>query len=184
VPLFLAFDSAFSHQLTITIMTTIVFMMDTWVDIHTIRPEQLPQGTGKNLNLRQWKLKYLSSWQPYVDFVIALPLDLLPLYNAQYFLLIRLLRLPKLGQIMSRSPIYVWIRQGLEKALGIGQAFSSIFALMFLLSAYLHFQSCILIMLAKAFGYTNPILFGTTNFEQYTWSLFQAVGNTFPLTYR
>ncbi|KAJ3402078.1 anaphase-promoting complex subunit Hcn1, partial [Chytridiales sp. JEL 0842] len=95
--------------------------------------------------------------------------------------------LPQLVKVMLRSPIHAHIKKSLEKSLGIGQAFSGIFVLLFVLCAYLHIQSCIIVILATFFDVGGSWMANHKSasiFAKYTWSLFQAVGNTFPLTYK
>ncbi|KAJ3403393.1 anaphase-promoting complex subunit Hcn1, partial [Chytridiales sp. JEL 0842] len=186
VPMLIAFDSniTFATHIRVTVAITVLYAADILVDLHTIRLEAIPKGAQNTFFLRDWRKLYFRSWKPVFNVLQVLPFDLIPFDNSRHMILLRFLRLSKLVEIMTRSPAYAWIRKYLEKSLGIGQAFSSIFNLTFFLGAYLHFQSCIIVLMSKMSEFPNPIVLAGTVFDQYTWSLFQAVGNTFPLTYR
>jgi hypothetical protein len=190
IPLILAYELD-SLQIVTTIFLTAIFMADMAIDYHTLRMDKLPRDQTFKLaevTIQDWQRLYRNSWQPLLDIISIFPFDLLPVNDAMYFMLLRFIRVRRLAGIMMTSPIYKSVKKGLEEALGIGQAFSGIFSLTFLLCAYLHIQACIISIMGRISGVNNPTYYaqqeGASKLEIYTWSLFQAVGNTFPLTYR
>jgi hypothetical protein len=178
-----------SFGLGTTIFFTAVYALDAIVEYHTLRRDTVKTTFNMgDFTLQDWQSLYILSGQPIWDLISIFPFDLLPFQGSEYMLLIRLIRVPRLAAIMSRSPIYSAIIRMLEHALAIGEAFQGIFSLTFLLCMYLHVQACIISIMGRVSGSSNPIFQAqyerSSTIEIYTWSLFQAVGNTFPLTYR
>ncbi|KAJ3332334.1 hypothetical protein HDU76_000563 [Blyttiomyces sp. JEL0837] len=185
IPIMLAFEVR-GGQIAITVILTILYTIDSCVEFMTFRYDHSCMKNLSSPNLAIWHSYYLRN-HAFIDLITSIPFDLLPIPSGQDLLLIRVLRTSRLPAIMMRSPVYRALRTSLEVWLGIGQAFSGIFALIFALAAFLHFQACMLFFVGRSENFSNPIIADTVHssrWEKYTWALFQAVGNTFPMVYK
>ncbi|KAJ3329726.1 hypothetical protein HDU76_007286 [Blyttiomyces sp. JEL0837] len=144
--------------------------------------------TTRLLNLRESQYHYLTT-DFAIDLITVVPWDAIFYFIPNWYLLlyIKLIRLRYLGGILRSSPYYRALRRSLEDFLGVGQSFSTIFYLAGALVAFLHLEACGIFLLARLTGYTySPI--GDVQYSpvgaQYSYAIFQAVANTFPLAYK
>ncbi|KAI8829898.1 hypothetical protein BJ741DRAFT_712574 [Chytriomyces cf. hyalinus JEL632] len=169
-----------------SILLSVIFSVDTAMSFYTMRYHKGILTINKKPSLRDWQQHYLRT-SFLVDILTAFPYELMPFRDSYYFWIIRCIRVHKLPNILSDSPYCVILRKRLEKALGIGQTFSGIFPLTFGLCAFLHVQACVLFFVGRLCQFSNSIIAQIefkNSFEQYTWGLFTAIGNTFPLFYK
>ncbi|KAJ3223956.1 hypothetical protein HDU81_008824, partial [Chytriomyces hyalinus] len=174
-------DPAFS------IFLTVIFLLDVILEFLTFRKSRLTCADSKTVfSLRDWQLHYLKTTF-ILDLVSSIPFELIDSEHAEYLWIIRFLRLYKLTGIMATNPKFVAIRKTIQSALGIGQTFSVVFPLMFCLCAFLHLQACALFLVGRLQGFTNQSI-AEVQFDalaaKYTWAIYTAVGNTFPMFYR
>ncbi|KAJ3236577.1 hypothetical protein HDU78_004520 [Chytriomyces hyalinus] len=174
-------DPAFS------IFLTVIFLLDVILEFLTFRKSRLTCADSKTVfTLRDWQQHYLKTTF-ILDLISSVPFELLNSEHAEYLWIIRFLRLHKLTGIMTTNPKFVAIRKAIQSALGIGQTFSVVFPLMFCLCAFLHLQACALFLVGRLQGFTNPSI-AEVQFDalaaKYTWAIYTAVGNTFPMFYR
>ncbi|KAJ3239784.1 Potassium voltage-gated channel sub H member 7 [Chytriomyces hyalinus] len=156
------------------------------MSFYTIRYHKSLLKINREPTLRDWQQHYLRT-AFLADILTAFPYELMPFHDSYYFWIIRCIRVYKLPNLLSDSPYCVILRKRLEKALGIGQTFSGIFPLTFGLCAFLHVQACVLFFVGRLCQFSNSIIAQIefkNSFEQYTWGLFTAIGNTFPLFYK
>ncbi|KAI9364842.1 hypothetical protein DFJ73DRAFT_956094 [Zopfochytrium polystomum] len=179
-------NTAFSlgiFSVVFDIVITAIFVADSFIGFYTIRRVDESEAT----TLREWQARYLAR-NLVLDVVTVLPLSWIPrLGGTELADFARLIRVVKLPAIALRNPFYVELRKVLERMMGLGQAFSGIFLLLFGLCVFLHVQACILFLSGRLMNFSNgPIqaIINQTQPEQYAWSLFQAVGNIVPITYK
>ncbi|KAJ3324193.1 hypothetical protein HDU76_013457 [Blyttiomyces sp. JEL0837] len=175
----------------ISIITTIVYTVDSGRLLFTLRQRPSPKG-GKKVNptdvggplnrqiefctLRESQLMYLKA-NFWIDLITLIPWELLIPFEANFLLMyVKMIRLRYLPKILGSSPYYRNMRRSIEEFLGVGQAFSTIFSLGGILIAYLHLEACGLFMIGRMTGYINAPL--------YSYAVFQSVANTFPLAYK
>ncbi|ORY48994.1 hypothetical protein BCR33DRAFT_15635 [Rhizoclosmatium globosum] len=138
IPLELGFSVGIHEGYSVVL--SIVFLFDTLLESITLRAKHPALARFKEPTLKDWQAHYFAT-NFIADSITIFPFELLPVAGAEYLHLVRLIRVYKLPHIMATSPKFISMRKGLEKALGIGQAFSGIFPLMFCLCAFLHVQA-------------------------------------------
>ncbi|KAJ3112557.1 hypothetical protein HK100_002296, partial [Physocladia obscura] len=168
VPLTISFGISVHWGYSALLSTT--FAIDTVVEMCTLRDNHHAMTVLKNRKLTNWQSHYLRN-NFIVDFISIIPFEMLPVSGNTYLFAIRFLRVYKLPHIMNTCPKFIALRKSLESMLGIGQTFSGIFPLMFALCAFLHVESCALFLAGALTGFSNS-------------AIAQAVGNTFPMTYK
>ncbi|KAJ3164645.1 Potassium voltage-gated channel sub H member 7 [Irineochytrium annulatum] len=190
VPILIAFDALPVIHYRIGIFFTLVNAIDIVINVYTPRSYHTTTShSSTHPTLAAWRLVYLRHQFPW-DLLGTFPFAALPLPSSPYtplLLLARLAKLHHLPRIVRRSPVFRRAKKTLERNLKIGETFSNIFALVFVLSAFLHFQACTLLYVGKLANYSNPTIENIADegaWDQYTWALFQSVGNTFPLAYK
>ncbi|KAI8803418.1 hypothetical protein BJ742DRAFT_499151 [Cladochytrium replicatum] len=125
------------------------------------------------------------------DFLSCLPLDLIPLQGADYFVFLRLIRIHRFFNQVRDNPIVHKLRRKLASKLGFNESFQTIFVLFFLMILYLHLHACFVFILGRITNYEGwtgqssyslrPELRYLPAGEQYTMGMLIAWGNTFPL---
>ncbi|KAJ3351876.1 hypothetical protein HDU83_008509 [Entophlyctis luteolus] len=168
-----------------SLILTVLFLCDTFVELITFRASEVAIVDRNFPTLNDWQRQYLRT-HFIVDGLSSIPFELLPIPFVEYLWIIRCLRLYKLPRIMSESPRFIAIRKRMIKAMGIAQTFSTIFNHVFVLCAFLHVQSCTIFLLARITGFTNVDIQDIQDksiFEKYSYSLYLATGNTFPILY-
>ncbi|KAJ3349614.1 anaphase-promoting complex subunit Hcn1 [Entophlyctis luteolus] len=163
----------------------VIFGVDTIVESVTLRSSHSALSSKKTPSLKDWQAYYFSGlfW---IDLISTFPFEFLPIAGADYLLSIHLIRLYKLPSILISSPMFISMRKNLESALGIGQTFSGIFPLMFALCAFLHIETCAIFLVGTWADFSNTAIAQVqykSPGDQYAWALFNAVGNTFSMTY-
>ncbi|KAJ3262878.1 hypothetical protein HDU77_011669 [Chytriomyces hyalinus] len=186
VPFAVGFDLAIPGAFS-AIVTTL-FGLDTVISFTTLRMTNPAMQALKSPTLKDWQLHYLKHGL-LIDVITSIPLEIIsiPLAPVSTLWLIKLLRLYKLPQIMSVSPWYLKALKSLTTFFGIGHSVAVIFPLFFIFCAFLHLQACALYFMARAFPSPEWDAIDDTLislFDQYTWALYIAVGNTFPLSYK
>ncbi|KAJ3119577.1 anaphase-promoting complex subunit Hcn1 [Physocladia obscura] len=187
------------------VFLSVAFFFDTIIESFTPRITDGAMSLIKNPTLSDWQRHYFLN-NFIIDMISAVPFELFPISGSFYLIVIRFLRIYKLPHIMAVSPKFIALRKFFESALGIGQTFSGIFPLMFALCLFLHIESCALFLVGTLADFSNSgiaqVQFKRIG-DQYTWALFnvcaffstknyvelfffviQAVGNTFPMTYK
>ncbi|KAJ3211903.1 anaphase-promoting complex subunit Hcn1, partial [Entophlyctis luteolus] len=184
IPLEVGFNTSLHWSFSIVLV--ILFTIDTALEALTLRASHPALSSVKTPSLKDWQAHYFSHlfW---IDLISTFPFEFLSVPGADYMLAIHLLRLYKLPNILIYSPKFIAIRKALESALGIGQTFSGIFPLMFALCIFLHIETCAIFLVGNWADFSNAAI-AQVQFkslgDQYTWALFNAVGNTFPMTYK
>ena len=180
----IAFDISFNH-IPFTVIIGLIYFCDSVINFYTIRSKD--HFAPEAQSLTAWQQYYIRSSLAF-DIITCFPFAVFPWgKHANVFLMLHLLRVSRLSTIMGTSPIFSRLRAALEKFLGIGQAFSSIFSLVFVLCAFLHLQACFIFFFSKLEGYSNAQVKPYENASpgaQYSFALFIAVGNTFFMGYR
>ncbi|KAJ3116831.1 hypothetical protein HK100_000966, partial [Physocladia obscura] len=184
VPLKLGF--AISVHWAYSVILTASFAFDTFIEFFTFKNTHPVLLQMENPTIKNWQSYYFRR-NFSLDLISSLPLELLPVANCEYLLLLRFLRIYKLPHIMNSSPKFIAARKSMETALGIGQTFSGIIPLTFALCTFLHIESCAIFLLGTLTDFSNSgiaqVQYKSIG-DQYTWALFNAVGNTFPMTYK
>ncbi|KAI8838255.1 cyclic nucleotide-binding-like protein [Chytriomyces cf. hyalinus JEL632] len=183
-----AFGFALAIPGAFSAVVTTLFGLDTVISFTTLRTTNPAMQALKSPTLKDWQLHYLKHGL-LIDVITTIPLEIIsvPLAPASILWLIKLLRLYKLPQIMSVSPWYLKALKSLTTFFGIGHSVAVIFPLFFIFCAFLHLQSCALFFMARVYPSSDWDVISDTLpslFDQYTWALYFAVGNTFPLSYK
>ncbi|KAJ3341391.1 hypothetical protein HDU83_006622 [Entophlyctis luteolus] len=175
----------FKFDLTVyySILVSLQNLADCTFEFITLRsshPAMCAEST-----IQDWREHYVRN-RLAVDIIAIIPFELIPVANSEYFWLLKLLKMYKLVRIVEYSPVYVRIRNDFLKATKIGHAGSLMFPVLFWFCLFLHFQSCVIFLVASLFGFVNeesapyrdaPI------WDQYIWALFTSTANFFPLGY-
>ncbi|KAJ3099912.1 anaphase-promoting complex subunit Hcn1, partial [Physocladia obscura] len=153
-------------------------LTDLLLDYNTLRKYHPSMQAIKDCTIKDWRSHYFNTTFT-IDFITSFPFELLPIPDAHYLSTIRMLRLYKLPRILTTSSRYTKIQKKLQAMLGIGDS------------------ACSLFLAARLYKFDNVEtvqLSSGSLFTQYTWGLFtnkvyikktlQAVGNTFPMTYK
>ncbi|KAJ3399359.1 hypothetical protein HDU80_008011 [Chytriomyces hyalinus] len=182
------FCIAFEIQLPFEYSTllTVSYLLDSAVYLLTLKASHPAMQSLSHPTLNMWRRYYLRHGFA-IDLLTSFPFELLPITEAPYLFIIRLLRLYKLPLIFMTSPVYIKTLKMMQNALGIGQTVAVIFPLTFWFCIFLHIQACALFLIGRLTGFQNGellIIQDKTILEKYTWGLFSAVGNTFPMTYK
>ncbi|KAI8618372.1 hypothetical protein BC830DRAFT_1109227 [Chytriomyces sp. MP71] len=184
VPLLVSFQVHVHYSYSLIL--TAVFAVDTLLEFVTFRASKVVMKANEIPSLRDWQRHYLKSGF-LLDLVAAIPFELLPVELSNILWLLRLLRVRHLPGIMTHSPYYISLRKNVLSILGIGHTFSGIFSLTLCLCAFLHLQACAIFWAGRLNDYSNASIAAVQNESigsQYSWALFTATGNTFPLFYR
>ncbi|ORY53566.1 hypothetical protein BCR33DRAFT_710965 [Rhizoclosmatium globosum] len=148
----------------------------------------------------QFKVKrpILSIWIPnylkshgIVDLITIVPwVQVLPLS------LLILLRIQRLPSMMARSPLFIIIHARIESIGGIGNILARIIPVGLLVIVFIHIQACCIYYVGRLSNFSSwnqqfdhwvhyvGGVEASSVFERYIWMLSQAIGNTFPLTFK
>ncbi|KAJ3097263.1 hypothetical protein HK100_005399 [Physocladia obscura] len=161
-------------------------LTDCILEFFTVRTTHPAMQALKSCTLADWRTHYISHGF-IIDFLTSIPLEVLPFPNSYYLLVLRMARIYKLPDIIAASPKYSRLQKSLQSVLGIGSSVSMIFPLSCVFFLFLHLQACSLFLAARLHGFSNvetAPLINQTIYERYTWAIFSAVGNSFPMTYK
>ncbi|KAI8810533.1 hypothetical protein BJ742DRAFT_181342 [Cladochytrium replicatum] len=162
---------------------------DTPLSIKHAQP-QTSKPTKPLSPLARSQLAYLKGMFIF-DLLSCLPLDLLPLQGADYFVFLRLIRIHRFFAHVRDNPIVHKLRRKLASNLGFNESFQTIFVLFFLMIFYLHLHACFVFILGRITNYEGWT--GQSSYslrqdlrtlpagDQYTMAMLIAWGNTFPL---
>ncbi|KAI9338210.1 hypothetical protein BDR26DRAFT_919486 [Obelidium mucronatum] len=191
IPYVVAFNGPWTP---ITLFITFVFSANTFMS--TITPQS--QNVHEMCSFREYESMRpsLSGWFNYyictwlvVDVIASLPFDLLfpDTPHSKYLLLLRLLRFYELPNIISRCAIYRKLKYKLEEHIGIG--ISKVLPIAVVIFFYIHFNACSMYLAGGVEGFVGwrglwPQFEEAGSHQIYTWTLFQAVGNIFPMSFK
>ncbi|KAI8619804.1 hypothetical protein BC830DRAFT_1225812 [Chytriomyces sp. MP71] len=185
IPLAVGFD--LHLPLGFSIFLSLIFAIDLILALITVRVTNSAMQAIKNPSLYDWQRHYLQRGF-IVDLITTVPIELFGVGRKPLvFWLFRILRLYKLPHIMSVSPWYIGFVKILQKFFGLGQSVAMIFPLVFAFCAFLHIEGCAIFFTARLFDTVDPDITAVLHeglFEQYTFGLYVALGNTFPTTYK
>ncbi|KAJ3196571.1 anaphase-promoting complex subunit Hcn1 [Irineochytrium annulatum] len=180
----------------VSIIVAVVFAADIIINLLTPTHEFVKEGGYTDAVMLTWMRAYSRKYL-LVDLISTIPLELFVTNPSirLHLLLFKLIRSHRLFKTIFASRILLNIRLDFCRRLGIGQAFSGIFNIMLVLLAYVHIQSCLLFYVGRMTGFVNwtsiPPWDGALKdimeesvLQRYTWSLYQAVGNMFPMQFK
>ncbi|KAJ3071194.1 hypothetical protein HDU98_005676 [Podochytrium sp. JEL0797] len=109
---------------------------------------------------------------------------------ADTLILLRLLHVRNVVKIFNTNPIYLSASHLLQKAFKVGSSFMSIFMLGGVLITFLHLHGCFIFLFGKltyfeSASWQDPNVVYVLSLpmsNQYIWTYFAAVANTFPIT--
>ncbi|KAJ3056908.1 Potassium voltage-gated channel sub H member 7, partial [Quaeritorhiza haematococci] len=153
-PVIASFEKIESQEIATATILTSIFAADILVLLHTLHYQN-----GFLLNIRKSRLLYLNSGDLLLDIIATIPFDIIFTHweFSETLILIRLLRFPHLTRILSKNPIYASMSKKIQSTLKIT-----------------HFSS-------PSWEGLEYVLEKSTG-GQYTWAIFAAIGNTFPVT--
>ncbi|KAJ3416612.1 hypothetical protein HDV05_000894 [Chytridiales sp. JEL 0842] len=184
-PIIASFPGVSFQSKFVSILSTIMFGFD--VAINFLIPRILE---GERIeSLKKSQLHYLK-FGFILDIIGVLPFDIIfwRMPYSEILMILRLLMIRNVYSIMLHSPLYSKLSTMLQKTLGVGISFMSIFMLTFLLVVFMHLQACIVFMFGK-FTNFEAISWRPYDFvikqevaNQYIWSVFNSVANVYPVT--
>ncbi|KAI8609414.1 cyclic nucleotide-binding-like protein [Chytriomyces sp. MP71] len=189
IPVSLAFEVEL--QVEYSCLLTLVYLADCILELVTFNSLHPAMNQVKEKqHLRKWQMYYLKHSFIF-DAITLLPFELIPvaspdILQPRYLWAIRIIRLYKLPRIMSTSPKYRRLLKQLQHFFAIGHSGALIFPLLLIFFLFLHIQSCAIYLSGRIFDSTNPHIIDLQEgsvWQQYSWSLLTAVGNTFPVAY-
>ncbi|KAI8619764.1 cyclic nucleotide-binding-like protein [Chytriomyces sp. MP71] len=137
--------------------------------------------------LRVWFGEYVTS-QLAIDVISLVPFDIV-FWNPRLRMLgiFRLVRLVRLPRIFQRCAIFRQAQNKIEEIIGIGA--SKTLPIAFCIFCFMHFNACATYYTAKLSGFVGwesvwPQFAGASTVQVYTWTMFQAVGNLFPMSFK
>ncbi|KAJ3264655.1 hypothetical protein HDU77_007846 [Chytriomyces hyalinus] len=145
-----------------SIIVTVVFAVDCFLSCFTIRRSHHAMQSIKNATLRHWQSYYFTHGFV-IDLITSFPFELLPYEYSHFLWCIRMLRAYKLSEMAFVSPTSLAFQKTMEG------------------------MACVLYLFGRIYEGSNDEIGEIINasiWEQYTWAMFQAVANTFPLAYR
>ncbi|KAI9337965.1 cyclic nucleotide-binding-like protein [Obelidium mucronatum] len=169
-----------------SVFVSVFYFVDLCLELITVRVSHKAMQNLHGISLKSWRSYYLRHGF-IIDLLTIFPFELLSHDGAEHLLLLRMFRLYKLPSILRTSPKYVYALKIVSNLFGVGQSVAVIFPLLFAFCVFLHLQACTIFYGGRIFEFSNADiepLEHSTVFDQYTWALFTAVGNTFPLAYR
>lgn len=129
-----------------------------------------------------------------LDLISVIPLEYIVEYAVPTFeypevlLLVKLVRLHSFSKIVNCNPLFGEISKIFQKVIGVGSSFMSIFLFGGLLVVYLHLHACSIFLVGKLEHFSTKSWHDLHHVVekdlsgQYTWSIFSAISNTFPVT--
>ncbi|KAI8827808.1 cyclic nucleotide-binding-like protein [Chytriomyces cf. hyalinus JEL632] len=168
-----------------SIIVTVVFAVDCFLSCFTIRRSHHAMQSIKNATLRHWQSYYFTHGFA-IDLITSFPFELLPYEYSHFLWCIRMLRVYKLSEMAFVSPTSFAFQKTME-GMGLGSSLTVIVPLTFISLIFFHLQACVLYLFGRIYEGSNDEIgkiMNATIWEQYTWAMFQAVANTFPLAYR
>ncbi|TPX36502.1 hypothetical protein SmJEL517_g01330 [Synchytrium microbalum] len=165
---------------------TIIFSVDTVLSLFTL---QIINGCASTLGKSQ--MNYIQNgFIP--DVITCIPFDIIFAQASEFpetLLLLRLIRCSNLMSITGKNPVYRMCSKRFQRFFGFGGAFMAIFFFLFLLVIFLHAHACMVFLFGKITYYRaeswlplQETVLSQSILTKYTWSLFQALSNTFPVT--
>ncbi|KAJ3019498.1 anaphase-promoting complex subunit Hcn1 [Thoreauomyces humboldtii] len=185
IPVGVSIKSANLNLTPLNILLAVAFGIDTLFNLLTLEVVEghpVPFLASVKCYLR------FSFW---LDIVTILPFKLMisaNVSNIDCILLLRLLRLRRLYPIVASNPIFAAASRGIQHFSGLGGSFMSVWLFGGLLLVYLHLYACGVFLMGELTDFAS---WETTELEtvrtkspgnQYTWAVFSAIGNTFPIT--
>ncbi|KAI9343537.1 hypothetical protein BDR26DRAFT_858279 [Obelidium mucronatum] len=175
------------------------YALDTLVNL--ITPKKPPKTDirvhAKRPHLQEWMMFYIWKHWP-VDVITIIPwLVLIPEWHLGLPLTILcLLRTSRIPQTGARCPFVLQTYHKIENIVGIGNILVRILPVGLAVITFIHLQSCVIYYVGKLSGFPTwntqfdhwRLYVGgiesASEEERYVWMLYQAVGNTFPMTFK
>ncbi|KAI9092121.1 hypothetical protein DFS34DRAFT_310595 [Phlyctochytrium arcticum] len=183
IPICVGFEKVRLNLQPLSVLCTILFGIDNVIRCFTLQVVE-----GKIMPLRQTVARYCTR-RLIADIITTLPFDLIFGYQTTMpwtLTLIRLLRLYDIYSIASSNPFYAHFSSWLQNIFGVGGSFISVWIFGGLLVVYLHLYACGMFLMGQITDYESwkliPSVLADGFARQYTWGLFSAVANTFPIT--
>lgn len=186
IPVGISFDSAHLHIHVFTLSLTGIYFLDAMLNMCKLTTKE-----GTPVPARTSMLRYLYR-NGLIDLITVLPFGVIftsiDSQHGNLAYLLRLIRLQRLGTIVMTNPVYGGISSWMQTTLGVGGSFMSVWLFGGLLLVYLHLYACGLFLAGKltefaSWTHPEPQAVLTKDFgAQYTWAVFVAIANTFPIT--
>ncbi|KAI9204730.1 uncharacterized protein BJ171DRAFT_599131 [Polychytrium aggregatum] len=185
IPVLVSFEKLAADTEYLSFVLTAMYFVDLLLDFYTV---QLVDGVA--VSLAESRTMFIKH-NLVLSLVTMLPFDIIlenTIQNADTLLLLKLLKIFPFSKIVSQNPIYHALSKGFQRITGVGVSFMSIFLFGGLLLVFIHLHACSIFLMGRLMNYSTPTW---NNFvpilnkdvgSQYTWAVFTAISNTFPVT--
>ncbi|KAJ3396966.1 hypothetical protein HDU92_001257 [Lobulomyces angularis] len=179
------FDVAVSY-VTISIILTTVYSMDVLIHFFKVARESnciLSLQTSRKIYLKKKFIVQVISLIPYSIIFSSWK-------NREALTIFYLIGVFELFRIFTKNPIYLILTARFQKKFNFGASFMSMFSLGLMLLIFLHLHGCFYFLCGRMQSFQTQSwkllekegILAKSVGAQYTWSVFAAISNTFPVT--
>ncbi|KAJ3244450.1 hypothetical protein HDU78_010994 [Chytriomyces hyalinus] len=196
LPLVISFRHTFSSfsMNSLSLWTTTLFAIDTLTNMLTPQPKNVnPMGNFREYELERPALnQWIQAWvrkSMILEIVSLVPFEFIfrHVENSEYLLLLGILRIYRIPTKISRNALFAKVRLSLERMMGMG--FFKVLPIAFGIFFLAHVDACVMYLIGRQSGFTGwaatwPQFEESNMYQIYTWTLFQALGNIFPMSFK
>ncbi|KAI9338250.1 hypothetical protein BDR26DRAFT_436948 [Obelidium mucronatum] len=193
VPFYIGYEENIPHSIFIPV--ALIFSVDSLITFVTPQPQALinkicsfREYESMRPNISQWIFSWLK-YQLFIDALSIIPFEIIleKIPEAKWLSLFHLLRMYRLPSMMSRCAIFKRCRTKLEGKMGMG--ISTVIPIAIVIFYFIHVNACFMYLIGKSTGFIgwSAVWFeaNTANLvDTYIWTIFQAVGNLFPMSFK